>query len=253
MSQQVPRVAAERDIYDPRFVAGLFDEMAGTYGVTNYLASFGFTRRWRRQCVAAGGLAPGLFVVDLMTGMGECWGEIASAMRGQGRLLAIDLSTVMCERARQRLRDFGALAIDLRQEDALQSTAPTASADRIVAAFGLKTLSPLQLRVLAGEIARMLSAGGLASFVEIAAPPARWLRALFLFYLRRVIPVIGRLFLGNPDNYRMLGRYTEAFGDGAHVAEALRAAGLAVEQRTLFFGCAVAFVARKRQAPLSGP
>lgn len=29
--------------YDPKYFAGLFDEMAATYGIVNLLSSFGFT------------------------------------------------------------------------------------------------------------------------------------------------------------------------------------------------------------------
>jgi demethylmenaquinone methyltransferase/2-methoxy-6-polyprenyl-1,4-benzoquinol methylase len=34
-----------------------------------------------------------------------------------------------------------------------------------------------------------------------------------MFYLKHIIPGIGRLLLGNPENYRMLGVYTEKFGN----------------------------------------
>ena len=59
-----------------------------------------------------------------------------------------------------------------------------------------------------------------------------------MFYLKRVIPLIGRLFLGNPDCYRMLGVYTEAFGDATFFAECLRTAGLESSLVSHLFGCA---------------
>ena len=39
----------------------------------------------------------------------------------------------------------------------------------------------------------------------------RLLRWPYLFYIKHVIPWVGRAFLGNPQNYRMLGVYTEEF------------------------------------------
>ena len=54
-----------RSIYDPAFVRQLFDEMAATYGVVNLVSSFGFARRWRRQCVECVGIKDGAVVVDL--------------------------------------------------------------------------------------------------------------------------------------------------------------------------------------------
>lgn len=39
------------DIYKKEFVEHLFNRMSMTYGVTNYISSFGFTERWRKQCI----------------------------------------------------------------------------------------------------------------------------------------------------------------------------------------------------------
>ncbi|MBT2498856.1 class I SAM-dependent methyltransferase [Agromyces sp. ISL-38] len=36
-------------IYDPRYVRGLFDRMSRSYERMNYVMSFGFSARWRRQ------------------------------------------------------------------------------------------------------------------------------------------------------------------------------------------------------------
>jgi ubiquinone/menaquinone biosynthesis C-methylase UbiE len=59
-----------------------------------------------------------------------------------------------------------------------------------------------------------------------------------MFYLKWLIPLIGRLLLGNADSYRMLGGYTQAFDNATHFACCLREAGLAVIRVSYFFGCA---------------
>jgi demethylmenaquinone methyltransferase/2-methoxy-6-polyprenyl-1,4-benzoquinol methylase len=59
-----------------------------------------------------------------------------------------------------------------------------------------------------------------------------------MFYLKRMIPLIGRAFLGNPDCYRMLGAYTEAFGSVEHFAVCLERAGIEVTTASYFLGCA---------------
>jgi demethylmenaquinone methyltransferase/2-methoxy-6-polyprenyl-1,4-benzoquinol methylase len=87
-------------------------------------------------------------------------------------------------------------------------------------------------------VARLLRPGGTFTFVEISVPRAPVLRPLYLAYLRRVIPVVGRLFLGNPANYRLLGAYTAGFGDCRHFVDCLRSAGLDAEFHSYLFGCA---------------
>ncbi|HYO94480.1 MAG TPA: class I SAM-dependent methyltransferase [Polyangiaceae bacterium] len=225
-------------IYEPQFVRALFDEMSASYELTNYVSSFGFSARWRRQAVADLTLRPGALVVDLMSGMGECWTALQRRMQGAAHIVAIDLSPEMCRHAsRKRLR-VPELSIEVRQGDALRSGLPDASADAVVACFGLKTFSPAQLDRLSAEVWRTLKPGGAFCFVEVAVPTGALLRTLYLFYLRFVIPLIGRLFLGNPQNYRLLSVYTECFARGATAKAAFERQGFRVTTTDLFFGCA---------------
>lgn len=226
------------EIYTPAFVAQLFNEMAATYGAVNYISSFGFCQRWRELCVRHAQVAPGMQVFDLMTGMGECWQMINRVLEDQGRLVAVDLSPEMCRRAHARKTDFAALPIEVRQEDILSNTIADQAADCVISSFGLKTFSPSQLDVLAHEVNRILKPSGRFSFLEISVPPNPILRLPYLFYLRYCIPLLGRLFLGNPHNYRMLGIYTEKFNDCSFMGKALQQQGLYVEQHQDFFGCA---------------
>ena len=89
------------DLYDPQFVKSLFDEMAKTYGVVNTLSSFGFNRRWRRQCLRAIRMPPGGQAIDLMTGMGELSPELSKRLGCGGSILALDISESMCQKARE--------------------------------------------------------------------------------------------------------------------------------------------------------
>jgi demethylmenaquinone methyltransferase/2-methoxy-6-polyprenyl-1,4-benzoquinol methylase len=66
-----------------------------------------------------------------------------------------------------------------------------------------------------------------------------------MFYLKQVVPVIGKLLLANPNNYRLLGVYTQQFNNCSRIAQHLRAAGLHVEYRSFFIGCASGVRGRK--------
>lgn len=235
----------EDKLYSPTFVQGMFDEMAATYGWVNLISSFGFTRRWREQCIALVALRPGMEVGDWMSGMGETWHILLRSIQAKGTIVAVDLSPVMVSRARQQPVYQRHGNITVREEDILSNMLPDASMDCVISTFGLKTFSLGQQQRLANEVARVLRPGGQFSFLEISVPPARWLRAPYLFYLHHVIPWIGALFLGNPDNYRMLGIYTERFGNCAPFASMLAVAGLQVQTHRHFFGCATSVSGRK--------
>jgi len=208
--------------------------MADTYGHVNLVSSFGFTARWRHQVVAELPLASARTVVDLMSGMGELWRSLSPQLSSSTTVVGIDLSPEMVKRAR---RDWP-FPIEVQVGDVLTWNPASLCADVIVSSFGLKTFDHAQQRQLAHKVAQLLRPGGSYSFIEISVPPFRPLRAVYMFYLKRLIPLIGRLFLGNPENYRLLGVYTEAFGDARHFANCLREAGLEAAAVSYFFGCA---------------
>jgi len=229
------------DIYDPSVVQKLFDEMSATYAHVNMIASFRFARRWRRRCVRQIEFAAGYKVVDLMTGMGELCPDISRQIGPSGHITAIDLSPVMCQKARRFEEGPLPCSVDVIQGNALCSDLPNECCDGAISSFGLKTFSPAQIEQLAREVHRILKPSGVFSFVEISVPPSRWLRRPYLFYLERLIPIIGWLLKGNPENYRMLGIYT-----GGHtVASAFQSAGLETSEKSFFFGCATGLVGRK--------
>jgi len=214
--------------------------MAATYGVMNLVTSFGFCVLWRRACVDAVDIHPGATVFDLMTGMGECWPLVHRRLAGGGTIVGVDISPAMVERAERHAAKLRGITVRVVQEDVLASSIPDGVADCVVSAFGVKTFSKDQQAVLARQLHRILRPGAPFSLVEISVPTNRLLRPLYLFYLRHVIPLLGRLFLGNPDTYRYLSVYTERFGDSHELARLLAAAGLEVRERSLFFGCATA-------------
>ncbi len=77
------------------------------------------------------------------------------------------------------------------------------------------------------------------------------MRPVFMWYLKRVVPILGKLLLGNPANYRMLGVYTERFQGCSAVVEVMRAAGFDARLASYFYGCATGVVASKPAT--SGP
>ena len=235
-----------KDIYDPTFVHQLFEKMSGTYEKMNLITSFGFSIRWRRQCVEELQLRPGMTVVDLMSGMGEAWPPIICRTAKNGKLVAVDFCEGMIRFAERQKEKLPGFDIEILCENALGTSLPGASADAVVSTFGLKTFSKKQVKELASETHRILKPGGRFSMVEISKPTAPLLHWPYLFYLKTCIPTLGKIFLNNPDSYRMLGVYTERFGDCSKVKSIFEQSGFEVEMRSYFWGCATALVGRRK-------
>jgi ubiquinone/menaquinone biosynthesis C-methylase UbiE len=220
--------------YDPEVVRKLFDDMAATYGHVNLFSSFGFTARWRHQVVADLPLSSAACVVDLMSGMGELWRSLSRRLPGSARVVGVDISPEMARRARRTWH----FPVDVVVTDVLTWQPGSAIADVVVSSFGLKTLDREQQERLARKVAELLRPGGTYAFIEISVPPFLPLRLIYMFYLSWLIPIVGRIFLGDPDCYRMLGQYTQAFDNVGHFARCLDRAGLQGTTVSYFFGCA---------------
>ena len=239
-------VDREIDIHDSGYVRDLFDRVAATYGYANYLASFGFTERWRNRCIDnLGRMAEGAVGFDLMCGRGETWTQLLRKHAGIAKLTGLDISPAMIEGARAQATRLGTAKVDLLQQDVFDNTIESGSADFVVSTFGVKTFDPEQLRQLAAQIGRILKPGGCFSLIEVSEPRGWFLRPLYMFYLRRAMPIIEKLFLGYSYGFSMIGIYVAQFGDCRELQQHLQAAGLTADFRSYFFGCASGLVGFK--------
>lgn len=230
----------DRDIYDPAFVADVFDHCSARYRRWSSVASFGLIHAWRRACVAALDLsAPqGAQGVDLMAGTGEVWPHLLHRFPDIARITAIDISPGMHAEAVERLHGPRADRISHLCANMLETDLPDASADFAVSTFGLKTFNADQHAIFARQLARILKPDAPFALIEAADPKGWVLRPAYRLYLDHVLPGIERTFLQGAQDFAMLGTYTREFGTGETVTTALEAAGLRVQARPLVGGSA---------------
>ncbi len=238
---------SSEDIYAAEFVKDVFDRCSDQYIKFSYICSFGFTERWRKQCV---GLLPiatdkSSTIYDLMSGTGEIWPHLYRALPNIGSITAVDISTGMHNRAIERLHKHRDYAVTFIEDDVLASSLPDESADIIISTFGLKTFNEAQHERLADLIARLLRPGGTFAMIEASDPRGWILRPLYLFHLKRVLPIIEKLLLRGAQDFAMIGTYSTNFQNAASFGDMLRAKGLNVTYRKHFFGCATSVSGRK--------
>ncbi|MES1217925.1 MAG: class I SAM-dependent methyltransferase [Bacteroidota bacterium] len=233
------------DIYNPEFVKDLFNRMSNSYERVNYITSFGFSIRWRKQFVDE--LIPydtKIEVIDLLTGMGEAWTPLKKTYPNSN-LTGLDFSTEMLKSARIKNDLHFNKKINILQQDILDCQLPSNYFDIVVCAFGLKTFDSRQLKVLATETYRILKPGGQFSFIEVSKPKNIILKTLYSFYLGKIIPILGRLLLGNPSEYKMLWHYTDKFENAIEANQIFQSVGFASKYKSYFYGCATGFKGKK--------
>jgi ubiquinone/menaquinone biosynthesis methyltransferase len=233
-------------IYNPEYVKGLFNRMSSSYERMNYITSFGFSIRWRTQFLEPfQSTTDKIEITDLLTGMGETWGAVKNKFPN-AKLSALDFSTEMLKNAKKKSEQHFDNNVLLLQQDILKSDLPSNYYDIVICAFGLKTFDTEQLQVLATETKRILKAGGQFSFIEVSKPTNKILKQLYSFYLGRIIPVLGKLLLGNPTEYKMLWRYTDKFDNAKRAEEIFNNQGLTTKSNSYFYGCSTGFSGHKQ-------
>jgi ubiquinone/menaquinone biosynthesis C-methylase UbiE len=235
------------DKFDPAYVKGVFDRCSARYIGFSYAFSFGFTERWRKQCIQylPEPLSQELRGYDLMAGTGEAWPHLFRRFPGACEVTAVDISSGMHQRALERLHAHRSHKIAFIEDNVLASDLPAESADFVIATFGLKTFNVAQQRQLACLVGRILKPGGVFAFIEASDPKGWWLRPLYLFHMKGVLPLVERTLLRGAQDFAMIGEYFTAFGDAAGFGRQLSAEGLEVQFRRFFFGCATGVFGRK--------
>ena len=168
----------------PDIVRGMFDRIAPVYDVMNRVMTAGLDRRWRKLAVAEV-VWPGDCVLDACCGTGDLAVE---AERRGGRVVGLDFSPKMLERARRKSG-----AIEWVQGDALALPFADGEFDAATVGFGVRNLSDLEAGLR--ELARVLGPGGKLAVLEITRPRGI-LRPFFRLWFDVLVPFLGRVLPG---------------------------------------------------------
>ena len=149
----------------------------------------------------------------------------------------MDFCQPMLDQAEVKKRAAGAgrfANVTFRPGDGLALPLPDASFDAITISFGLRNLAD-RARGLR-EMRRVLRPGGHLFILEFSQPHA-WIRPLYYFYLRRILPQVAGLVTGDRAAYVYLNDTIGQFPDRAALAHEITAAGFsAVQPRGMTFG-----------------
>ena len=208
----------------------LFTAIAPRYDFLNHLLSLNVDRAWRRAAVARLGweARPDGVYLDLCAGTLDLAATLARAPGFRGRVVGADFVVPMLAGGRGKSPRTAPVAAD-----ALELPFPDVSFDGATVGFGVRNLADLDQGLR--EAHRVLRPGARFVVLEFATPRFAPLRALYLFYFRRVLPAIGRAVSKHREAYTYLPESVLAFPEPEALAERLRAAGfrdVAYELRT---------------------
>jgi ubiquinone/menaquinone biosynthesis C-methylase UbiE len=125
-------------------------------------------------------LRNGQVVLDVASGTGHAAVAAARAVGPQGRVVAVDASPEMCERAQQNVVRLGLTNVEVRQGDGAALALPAARFDAVVCASGVYTFPDIPAALL--EWRRVLKPGGRLAFSTLGAGSDRLYRELLQRY-----------------------------------------------------------------------
>ncbi len=213
-----PRAGVERE----KQVRRIFSEIAPRYDLLNHVLSLNIDRAWRRKAVNRLGFAdaPDGTFLDACAGTFDLSLELAGRRDFSGRVVASDFAQPMLVQGGPKVAGS---PIHPVCGDSLKFPFPDASFHGATVGFGVRNLSDLAAGLK--ELHRVLRPGARLVVLEFTTPPNALVRAGYLFYFRRILPLVGRIVSGHPWAYTYLPESVREFPGPSRLQEMFAEAG----------------------------
>ncbi len=201
-------------------VRDLFAGIAARYDLINDVQSFGLHRFWKRQLVRLAAPRPGARALDLCCGTGDI--ALALARRGAD-VTGLDFSEPMLAVARRKQEKCKLRPATFIQGDAQQIPFPDGTFEIVTLGYGLRNLASVDAGLR--EMGRVAKPGGRLLVLDFGKPDNALWRLLYFGYLRSFVPMLGRIFCGNPAAYAYILESLHHYPAQRGVAEKMTALG----------------------------
>ena len=228
----------------PDDIARMFDRIAGRYDLLNRVLSAGRDRVWRARAVESLELQGGETVLDLCTGTADLLLALAPPRGGAARVVGVDFSAEMLRLGQRKVRRSTARgALTLLRGDAEHIPLGGGSVDGVTIGFGIRNVHDRAAAL--AEARRVLRPGGRLAILEFGTPGPAPLRAAYLWYFQRLLPLVGRLVSRHASAYSYLPASVGAFPAPAAFCALLEQAGFGgVRCRRLTLGIVCLYTGR---------
>jgi len=225
-------------------VEQMFDKIAWRYDFLNHLLSWGIDKGWRRKVVKSlDSLNSGDTLIDVATGTGDL--AIAMAQKLPVNVVGIDLSKAMLDQGIEKIKARKLnQQISLQKMDVESLTFADNYFSAATVAFGVRNFGNLHQGLQ--QMHRVIKPGGRIAVLEFSMPRNVVFRALYKFYAKFVLPMIGRLFSRESFAYSYLPDSVQAFPAYDEFVLRLKEAGFKeCTYRPLTLGIACLYTATK--------
>jgi demethylmenaquinone methyltransferase/2-methoxy-6-polyprenyl-1,4-benzoquinol methylase len=201
----------------------MFDRIAARYDFLNRLLSFHQDVRWRKKL--RNHLPPGndQIILDIATGTADVLLSLIQKNQQISRGIGIDLAREMLKSGRRKIEENSFQdRLRLIPGDSQYLPFKSNRFQVVTIAFGIRNVIDIGLGL--SEMYRVLKPGGRLLVLEFSLPQQKLFRLFYLFYFRKILPILGGLISGDAYAYHYLNKTVETFPYGeefnAHMEEA---------------------------------
>lgn len=223
----------------------MFDRIAHRYDLLNRMLSFGRDIAWRKEIARNLPSESELNILDLATGTADVLLSLNQQVPQMGPSVGLDMSAGMLHFGHEKVKKRG-LADKLRlvRGDATCIGLASEQFHATTISFGIRNV----INVSEGlrEMHRILRPGGRALILEFSLPPNPLFRALYLFYFRNILPLLGGIISGDNTAYKYLNQTVETFPYGQEFCDLMTDAGFNnVTAKPMTMGIATLYIGEK--------
>ena len=222
----------------------MFDSIAPVYDFMNRAMTFGIDKLWRRKAVSYLQRRGVQSLLDVATGTGD-FAMLRCRRLKPRRLVGIDLSENMLSRAQQKAQRAGLdNVIEYAKGDCLALDFGDGEFDAVTVAYGVRNFEHLEQGY--AEMHRVLRKGGVLCVIELSTPRNPIVLALYKFYTRKFIPLLGRSISKDARAYSYLPESIAAVPQADDMLDIMRRAGFSnCTYHALTFGTCTIYIGEK--------
>ena len=220
-------------------VKSIFDSIANRYDFLNHVLSFGVDHYWRRKALKLTKVGSESFLLDVACGTGDV--AIEAYKQNVKNIIGADFSHTMLGLFNKKSEWINGKVV---QTTAEQMPFRDDTFTNITVAFGVRNFYDIKEGFRSFH--SVLKENGKATVIEFQMPENIIFKALYKFYFKKILPLVGGMVSKNRTAYQYLPDSVEEFDEKILLVDLLKETGFkSVVKYKLTFGIVQVVIAEK--------
>lgn len=220
-------------------IQSMFSKISSSYDCVNTVLSFGIHHLWKQKLVNMTDIKRGAWVLDCATGTGDLALLYKSKVGPNGKVIASDFCKEMLLLAPKKAKKKN-LDIQFDLADVTQLPYEDNQFDASSISFGIRNVENLSKAL--EELARVTRSNGQVMILEFGQIQIPFIRSIYNFYSKRILPLVGGLISGNPKAYQYLNHSSKVFPYGENLKNKVLSTGFYKEVTVTSLTFGIAFI-----------